>query len=77
MTNPLRDYISDAERTERLAAACQTKPVYLRHLAFGHRRASPALAIAIETHSGGVVPRHSLRPDLWTPPAQAADAQAA
>jgi DNA-binding transcriptional regulator YdaS (Cro superfamily) len=67
MNASLHDYISDRNRSEALASACGTKSIYLRHIALGHRKASPSLARLIEQHSGGKVTAQSLRPDIWSP----------
>lgn len=68
----LLTYISDIPRREQLARTLGKNPLYLYQIASGWRgkRSSPELAIAIEsaTHELGpeVVPKESLRPDLWT-----------
>ncbi len=68
-------YISDMERRRALARRLKRNPVYLWQVATGRRRASTDLAKAIEeaTRSLGpeVVPRSSLRPDVWDPPPSA------
>ncbi|MCB1934145.1 MAG: helix-turn-helix domain-containing protein [Candidatus Accumulibacter sp.] len=75
MNKALHDYIRDRERTEALAAACDTKPIYLRHVALGHSKASPKLAMAIERHTDRQVTAASLRPDIWGEPAEQAAGQ--
>ncbi len=65
MNVQLHEYLRDRAQAERLALACNTKPVYLSHIALGHRKASHKLAQLIHEHSGGQVPKESLRPDIW------------
>lgn len=72
MIKSLYDYIADPKRATALASLCSTKPIYLRHIALGHRRAGPTLARLIETHTDGIVPRWVTRPDLWDTPQKAA-----
>lgn len=72
MIKPLHDYIADPKRAASLASLCSTKPIYLRHIALGHRRAGPVLARLIEQHTAGIVPRWITRPDLWDAPQKAA-----
>lgn len=67
----LQAFISDADRREALASACQTHPGYLWQLATGWqgRRPSTDMAQAIERESERIgpekVPKASLRPDVW------------
>jgi DNA-binding transcriptional regulator YdaS (Cro superfamily) len=63
--NALHEYIKDRSRAEALAVACNTKVIYLRHVALGHRQASVKLARLIEQHSAGKVTAADLRPDVW------------
>jgi DNA-binding transcriptional regulator YdaS (Cro superfamily) len=62
-------YISDTGRRRALAAKLGRNPVYLWQVATGRRRASTNLAKEIEaaTRELGpeLVPRSSLRPDVW------------
>ncbi|NEV64718.1 helix-turn-helix domain-containing protein [Thiorhodococcus minor] len=62
------------ERLAFVAAAAGTKPVYLRQVARGHRRAGHALARAIERATDGLVTIHDLRPDIFGPPPGTSDA---
>lgn len=68
----LSEFIADLARRRTLAAALRRSPDYLWQVATGWRgrRASPELALAIERESALlgedlVVPKESLRPDLW------------
>lgn len=69
----LATFISDTSRRDALAAACNTHPGYLWQLATGWqgRRPSTDMAQAIERESARigpeVVPKESLRPDVWSP----------
>lgn len=56
-------YLSDKERAQKLADKCGTSVAYLKHLAYGHRKASPKLAKKIERYSS--VTRRRLRPDFY------------
>lgn len=62
----IRDHYQtlDAEQRAKLATALQTSPAYLMQLAYGHRRPSLQLAIAIERETAGQVTARELRPDL-------------
>jgi len=72
----LHQFISEPTRRAALAAATDSNPDYLWQVATGRRRASTALAKEIETASAAIgpepVPRWSVRPDVWEPPAAAA-----
>lgn len=65
----LSKFIKDTMRRDALADALGTSPAYLRQLATGFRRASPEMAKAIEVQTKRIgpemVPRASMRPDLW------------
>ena len=63
----LRDYLKalQPEAREALAAASATTLGYLYQLAGGHRLASAAMAVRLETASKGKVTREELRPDLF------------
>lgn len=63
--NALHEFLKDKPQAERLAIACGTKPVYLRHIALGHRKASHKLAHLIVEHTGGQVTLRDLRPDIF------------
>ena len=67
--NTLLSYIQSRDKADvrSLADACGTKPVYLSHVARGHRRASHTLANAIEAATDGAVTVHDLRPDIFGP----------
>lgn len=62
----LLDYIKglDKDQLEKLAAACDTSAGQIKQVAYGHRRASAALSIAIDRESCGVVPCEETRPDM-------------
>lgn len=46
---------------------------HVKRLLSGERVPSPTLAIRIEQATHGQVPRHALRPDLWSAPAPMPD----
>ena len=52
---------------QSVAAEAGTKPVYLRQIAYGHRKPSHGLSKAIERASAGAVTVHDLRPDIFGP----------
>ncbi len=56
------------------AAAGVTQPAI--HKAKRAKRVSAELAQKIETATGGLVPRHELRPDLWAAPTSKQDTAA-
>lgn len=62
----LLDYIKGLEKDElaAFAEACSTSVGQLKQVAYGHRRAGAALAIAIDRNSGGKVQCESLRADI-------------
>ena len=64
----LLTYVSDMSRRDSLAKAVGKNPAYLWQVATSRRRASPELAIAIQEATGGEVPKHELRADLWSAP---------
>jgi DNA-binding transcriptional regulator YdaS (Cro superfamily) len=68
----LLTYIATKEQRAKLAADTGKSPDYLWQVATDRRRASPALAMAIEAATAGKVPKHVLRPDLWAPSKKAA-----
>lgn len=71
-----------AEERAELANACKTTVGHLQNIAYGLRKASATLAVAIERATSGAVTRRDLRPDDWhliwpelaTPTKEAADA---
>jgi DNA-binding transcriptional regulator YdaS (Cro superfamily) len=65
----------DATGRDRLADAVGAAKEYLSQVAYGHRRASPALALRIEEVTVKAVSRHDLRPDIY--PVAGADAETA
>lgn len=75
MHTSLIDYIRDRERRNQLIDALGTSYDYLWQIATGWRgrRASPDMAIRINRHTGGIVTKESLRPDIW-PPASKSEA---
>lgn len=65
------DYLSQLSKSELeiLAAATGTKPIYLRQVNTGFRRPSIALALKLESASGGRITARELRADLpWPEP---------
>lgn len=66
----LQEFIADPARREALAIAVKSSPDYLWQIATKRRNASPKLAMLIEEKSEligpEVVPKTSLRPDIWT-----------
>lgn len=73
----LLEFIKDTSRRASLAAACGASPDYLWQVATGWegRKASPKLARKIHEATHGLIPLHTLRPDIWPAPA-ATDAAA-
>lgn len=65
----LSTFISDPARREALARAVESSPDYLWQVATKRRNASPRLAKRIEEESERIgpemVPKASLRPDIW------------
>lgn len=63
----LKTYIDDPDRKAALVNATGANPQWLWQIATGWRnkRPSPELAVKIETATGGEVPRHLLRPDIF------------
>lgn len=53
------------ERKKALAAACNTRPIWLTQIAGGHGQASPKLAKAIEKETFGKITAADMRPDLF------------
>lgn len=49
----------------RLAQASGAQAIYLKQIAWGHRRPSPRLTQAIERETQGRVTRYMLRPDIY------------
>ncbi|QXI30496.1 MULTISPECIES: transcriptional regulator [Pseudomonas] len=60
------DYIKslDPSRLEALAASCATSTGQLKQVAYGNRRASAGLAIAIDRGTDAQVTCEDLRPDI-------------
>ena len=69
MIDSLASYISDKGRLAQLADATGADPQWLYQVATAWRgkRASYALAQAIERATDGAVTRQDLRPDIWPP----------
>lgn len=61
----LHAYIEDMPRRVALAERLDTDPRYLWQIATGRRKASPKLALAIETATNRKVTRQELRPDVY------------
>lgn len=65
----LLDYLKTLDKAalEAFAAQCETSVGQLKQVAYGHRRASAALAINVERGSAGEVRCEALRPDIdWS-----------
>lgn len=62
----LLDYMKKVEKAEleRFAESCGTSLGQLRQVAYGNRRASAGLAIAIDRETNGQVPCEETRPDI-------------
>lgn len=62
----LLDYIKglDKEQLEAFAAGCETSVGQIKQVAYENRRASAALAIAIDRMTTGEVSCEALRPDI-------------
>lgn len=62
----LLDFIKPLDKVglQKLAESCQTTPGQLRQVAYGNRRASAGLAIALDRASGGEIPCEETRPDI-------------
>ncbi|AMO78043.1 transcriptional regulator [Pseudomonas citronellolis] len=52
------------EELEEFAARCKTSAGQIKQIAYGHRRASAALAIDIDRETKGIVSCDQLRPDI-------------
>ncbi|CAI8809034.1 hypothetical protein D3C77_595470 [compost metagenome] len=65
----LLDYIKglDFAQLEALAESCKTSAGQLKQVAYGNRRASAGLAIAIDRVTSGGVTCEELRPDIDWP----------
>lgn len=61
----LHTYIENMPRRIALAGLVGTDPRYLWQIATGRRKASPRLALAIESATKRKVSRHDLRPDIY------------
>lgn len=55
----------DAEAREKFARDCGTTAGHLVNVAYGYRKPSTELCVAIEQQSAGFVTRKDLRPDDW------------
>ena len=77
--NDARDFLAGKSKTElsAIARAAGTSLCHLRNICYGQKRAGPKLATRIELATVGALPRHRLRPDLWSPPPAAPDVDAA
>lgn len=62
----LLDHIKPLDKTalERLAQQCGTTPGQLKQVAYGNRRASASLAIALDRETEGVIRCEETRPDI-------------
>lgn len=58
-----------SEAADRLARQAGTQLAYFKQIAYGARRPSPKLAMALEVCSGGILTRAELRPDVYAVPA--------
>lgn len=63
----LKTYIDDPKRKAALARATGADPQWLWQIATGWRnkRASPALALRIDTATNGEISKQELRPDIF------------
>lgn len=62
----LIEYISESRgRSTELASKLGVSAAYLSQIANGYRKASPAMAVQIETATGGKVSRRDSRPEDW------------
>lgn len=63
----LKRYLAPMSRAQRaaFAARCRTSTNTLRNIAYGQKQAGPALSIAIEQATGGVITRADMRPGDW------------
>ena len=63
----MKTYIKKEGRdaAARLAKKAGTKYVYLTQIASGFRKPSGRLTLLLEHHSGGMLSRQELRPDLY------------
>jgi len=63
----LKDFLAPLTRAQRaaFAARCRASVNTLRNIAYGQKRAGPALSVAIDQATGGLVNRADLRPDDW------------
>lgn len=63
----LKTYIADPGRKKALSLTSGAHPQWLWQVATGWRgkRASPILAVRIESATGGIVSRYELRPDVF------------
>lgn len=66
MLNLYQNLAPDDKR--ELATDAGTTVEYLSHIAYGHRKASPALALDIVRATHGQITPHDLRPDLYPDP---------
>lgn len=62
----LLDFIKplDKQALQALAGRCDTTPGQLKQVAYGHRRANAALAIALDRETSGAVLCEETRPDI-------------
>lgn len=56
--------ILDKAKLGELAARCETTPGQLKQIAYGNRRASVRLAVALERETQGTITCTQLRPDV-------------
>lgn len=63
----LQDYFKSDVRGAKaeMAEHLRITPTWLSLLISGKRRASPVLALALESATGGLVTRQDLRPDIF------------
>lgn len=63
----LREILNKAGSRADLARAIGVTPQAAQAWVDSNR-IPPARALAVEAATGGLIKRHELRPDLWTPP---------
>ncbi|MBB3142218.1 hypothetical protein [Halomonas organivorans] len=51
--------------SDKQVSATGTTRAYLKQIAYGHKPASPEIAVRVEVASYGAATRKSLRPDDW------------
>ena len=74
MAHPLKTYRAQHDLSlQNFADLLGVQGTTISKIETGRQPASAKMAIEIERVTGGVVPRHILRPDFWDAPEQAAE----